>query len=95
MRYMKNECLCMHCTATVDEAQWSFGLFCEFDTIEDCSIVAAPTLRLGDLRLFDEDAGQLAAVASATISGGQPELNLECSQSSDDTPGGDNTDNTP
>ena len=84
MRYMKNECLCLHCTATVEEAQWYFGLFCELDIIEDCSIAAAPTLRLGDLRLLNEDAGCLAAVASATVSSGQSELNLECSQSSND-----------
>lgn len=66
--YMKNKCLCPHCTASVEEAEWYFGLFCELDITEDCLIVAAPTLHPGTLCLDEEDAGCFVAVASAATS---------------------------
>lgn len=65
MRTTRNECLCLHCTAPVDEAQWYFGLFCECEVPEgDRPIVAAPTLHLDDLPLhntlsLDEESEEL------------------------------------
>lgn len=82
MQHMRNQCFCPHCTATVEESAWYFGLFCELDIVdsaEDRPIAAAPTLHPGDLHR-NEDVRDLAAVAAATAPGAeQPELDLEYS----------------
>ena len=85
MQQMQNQCFCPHCTAPAEEAQWYFGLFCEFDIAERRPIAAAPTLQLGDLRR-DEDVEHLAAVASAAASSSeQSELDLEYPWPDDDS----------
>ena len=57
---MRRECMCLHCTASVEEAEWYFGLFCEYvvEESEECRpIAAAPTLHLfGDLGRINESA---------------------------------------
>lgn len=47
----REECLCLHCMASIEEAELLFALFCEYeDEIEErCLIAAAPTLHLGEM----------------------------------------------
>ena len=64
MQNMQKECFCLHCMASIEEAEWYFGLFCEHDVEECRPIAAAPTLHL------------FSTVGGASE---QIELDLECS----------------